>query len=124
MLFLASQPIDNLGCSGTLSLRLARYGVMKVGCGFFDQSVLSDSFSTFGRNSLFMTKPRWASGSALDVAIDAAAKDSFPTCATMIYNRRVSAFSTTASAKLAQGFALAANGGFPPNTDWVVGRFS
>ena len=49
MLFLASQPIDNLGCWGTLSLRLARYGVMKVDvseykkCGIFQPKVPIDS---------------------------------------------------------------------------------
>lgn len=70
-------------------------------CGFFDRSVLSDSFSTFSGSSFFIAKPRWTSGSELDVAIDAAAKDNFPTLATMIYCRRVSVFTTTASVKLA-----------------------
>jgi hypothetical protein len=46
-------------------------------------------------------RSRWASGSELDVAIDAVAKDNFQTLSAMIYGRRVSVFTTTASVKLA-----------------------
>jgi hypothetical protein len=90
--------------------------------GFVYRSVFSDSFSTFGGSPFRIAKPRWAPGSKLDAAIDAASKDSFLASANMIYNRRVRVFSTTASAKLIQGFALAANGGFPPSTTFLLWR--